>query len=62
MSNDFREFVEAEVKEILSSMDEKSRKNPKLRGEKAIQWIDENAEKFREQWCMNKKNIKTVSK
>ncbi len=57
MSDGFKEFVKAEVEEILASMDEECRKDPKQCSEKAIQWIEENAKEFRKQWS-TKKNIK----
>ena len=55
MSDGFKEFVEAEVKEILASMEEKCRQDPKVCSKKAIEWIEYNAKKFREQWCLKKK-------
>ena len=54
MNDNFREFVEAEIKEILASIDEKSRQDPKLCSKRAIKWIEENAGKFREQWYEKK--------
>jgi hypothetical protein len=54
MSENFKEFVKAEIREILASMNEKYRNDPKLCSKKAIEWIEENAEKFREQWYSKK--------
>lgn len=56
MSDGFKEFVEAEIKEILASMDEKCRQDPKLCCKKAIEWIEDNAKKFRDQWYI-KRNL-----
>ncbi len=55
MANAFREFVEAEVNEIMSSMDERCRKDPDLCRKVAIEWIEKNAEVFRKQWNKMKK-------
>ncbi|MBD3420987.1 MAG: hypothetical protein GF398_12780 [Chitinivibrionales bacterium] len=50
MPNAFKEFLEAEIGEMLASMDEGSRQDPELRVHKAIEWIDRNAARFREEW------------
>ncbi len=62
MSDSFKEFVEAEVCEILNSMDEKCRRNPELNRISAIEWIEKNAENFRKEWNLKKKlNIPDVN-
>lgn len=50
MSDHFRQFIEAETREILDSMDEDCRCNPDRCRARAIEWIEKNAEFFREQW------------
>ncbi len=54
MADAFREFVEAELHEIMDSMDERSRKDPERCRRVAIEWIEKNAKIFREQWDENK--------
>ena len=55
MSDPFREFIEAEIDEIRSSMDERCRQDPELCSKKSIEWIEKNAEFFRKQWNERKK-------
>lgn len=55
MPDSFKEFVEAEVNEIMSSMDEMCLQDPELRRRVAIEWIEKNAEGFREQWNRKRK-------
>ena len=54
MSDPFREYVEAEINEIMSSMDERCRHDPELCRKSAIEWIEKNAEYFRKQWSERK--------
>ena len=49
MSN-LKRYIQAEIKEIMNSMDEKSRKDPELVKKSAINWIRSNAERFRREW------------
>ena len=58
MSDPFREYIEAEVDEIMSSMDERCRQDPELCSKNAIEWIEKNAEFFRKQWNERKKITK----
>jgi hypothetical protein len=55
MSDPFREYIEAEIHEIMCSMDEECRRNPELCRTNAIEWIEKNAEYFREQWDLKKR-------
>ncbi len=55
MSESFSEFVQAELQEIMNSMDERCRKDPELCCRVAMEWIEKNAKMFREEW--NKKNL-----
>ena len=55
MSDPFREYIEAEINEIMSSMDERCRQDPELCRKSAIEWIEKNAEFFRKQWNERKK-------
>lgn len=52
MANNFRDFVEAELKEILDSMDEECRNDPQLCRQVALEWIEKNAKLFRMRWNM----------
>ncbi len=54
MADAFREYVEAELQEIMNSMDERCRKDPDRCRQVAIEWIEKNAKVFREQWDQNK--------
>ena len=60
MSENFEEFVKAEIREILASMDENCLNDPKLCSKKAIEWIEENAKKFREQWYLKREMQRTL--
>lgn len=55
MSDPFRDYIEAEIDEIMSSMDERCRQDPELFSKSAIEWIEKNAEFFRKQWNETKK-------
>ncbi|MFW5959500.1 MAG: hypothetical protein ACOCSE_00100 [Chitinivibrionales bacterium] len=48
--SDLKQYIEAEIKEILNSMDEKSRQDPELIRLSAMKWIKNNAENFRREW------------
>ncbi len=48
--SDLKQYIEAEIKEILSSMDERSRQDPELIRLNAMKWIKNNAENFRREW------------
>lgn len=50
MSDAFTEFVQAEVRAILDSMNEECRNDPVLCRRVALEWIEKNAEEFRRQW------------
>ncbi len=54
MGDCFKEFLDAEIKEILASMDSRCRENPKLCSELAMKWIEEHAEEFRKKWFSQK--------
>ena len=55
MPDPFREYIEAEVDEIMNSMDERCRQDPDLCRKNAIEWIEKNAEFFRRQWNKKKR-------
>ena len=55
MSDSFRDYIEAEIDEILNSMDEQCRQDPELCRKSAIEWIEKNAEFFRKRWNERKK-------
>ena len=55
MSDSFRNYIEAEIDEIMNSMDERCRRDPELCRKSAIEWIEKNAEFFRKQWNERKK-------
>lgn len=50
MSDAFTEFVQAEVRAILDSMNEECKSDPVMRRRVALEWIEKNAEEFRRQW------------
>jgi len=50
MSEDFGQFLKAEIDAILSSMDEQSRSDPEQCTSRAIDWIEKNAGRFRDEW------------
>jgi len=50
MSEDFGQFLKAEIDAILSSMDEQSRSDPEQCTIMAIDWIEKNAGRFRDEW------------
>lgn len=50
MSTSFEDFLNAEVNEILRSMDDECRCDPIQRRQKALVWIEENADSFRKSW------------
>lgn len=54
-SDFFREYIEAELDEMLDSMDERCRQDPELCRKSAIEWIEKNAECFRNHWDKKKK-------
>ena len=54
MDDPFKEFLEAELHEIMDSMDERCRKDPELCCRIAIEWIEKNAKMFREEWNRKK--------
>lgn len=56
MSDSFEKFMDAEIKEILNSMDEQCRKDPESCKKVAIEWIEKNAERFRQRWNAKNKN------
>jgi len=50
MEDGFKEFLAAEVNEIMSSMDDVCRQNPELCRRLTFDWIEKNAEVFRSKW------------
>lgn len=50
MHETFKDYVEAEVTEMLRSMDEKTRCNERKRRLSALAWVRKNAEMFRKKW------------
>lgn len=55
MVDAFKEFVEAELREIMASMDEQCRQDPEMCRKVAIEWIEKNAKLFRDQWNLKNK-------
>jgi hypothetical protein len=50
MSEQFHEFMAAEVNEILQSMDDECRRDPERLRQNAMVWIENNAAGFRNRW------------
>lgn len=55
MSDSFEKFMEAEINEILNSMNEQCRSDPESCRKIAIEWIENNAKNFRQKWNEEKK-------
>ncbi len=53
MTDAFTEFVQAEVRAILDSMNEECRNDPVLCRRVALEWIEKNAEEFRRKWDLD---------
>jgi hypothetical protein len=50
MAETFRRFIEAEIEEILNSMDDDCRLDPQRCSCAAMEWISHHAKAFREEW------------
>jgi len=50
MIADFKNYIEAQANEILSAIDEETRRDPERFRDEAIAWIEKNAEVFRRNW------------
>ena len=50
MEDGFKEFLSAEVNEIMNSMDEACRRDPELCRRMTFDWIERNADVFRKKW------------
>jgi hypothetical protein len=50
MIADFKNYIEAEAKEILMAIDEEALRDPDCFRTQAIAWIEKNAEGFRRKW------------
>lgn len=50
MIDPLKEYLEAEVCAIIGAMDESSLCDPELLQRRTLEWIEQNAEHFREKW------------
>jgi hypothetical protein len=50
MNDPFKDFLDDEIDAMLASMDPESRANPDVCSQKAMDWIDKNAVRFRDEW------------
>ncbi|MBD3314369.1 MAG: hypothetical protein GF344_01165 [Chitinivibrionales bacterium] len=50
VTDTFHRFIEAEINEIMRSMDDESRLDPNLCSRAAMEWISRHAKAFREKW------------
>ena len=55
MSDSMKEFLDAEIREIVGTMDEISLCDPELLQQRTLEWIEKNAEHFRNHW--DRKNM-----
>lgn len=59
MSCSFRDFVQEEIQAIMDSMSEECRNDPVLMGKTALEWVEQNAEEFRNMW--NQKHVSDIA-
>ena len=50
MADQLREYLDAEIRTIIGAMDESSLCDPELLQRRTLEWIEQNAEHFREHW------------
>ena len=62
MDDGFKEFLSAEVNEIMNSMDDVCRRDPELCRRMAFEWIEKNADVFRKKWCAKREIEKECAK
>lgn len=62
MDNGFKEFLAAEVNEIMNSMDDVCRQDPELCRRMAFEWIEKNADMFRKKWFAKREIEKEYEK
>ena len=55
MNESMKEFLDAEIREIIGAMDETSLCDPELLQLRTLEWIEKNAEQFRTHW--DRKNM-----
>ena len=51
MGQDFRQFIHAEIQTMVRDIGEESMGDVDKENTRAIEWIQKNAVKFRDEWC-----------